>query len=73
MFKKEIFLSFPFFNGIHRFIPSLFSGYNKKIVYVDVDHRAREYGQSNYGTVIRLIKGIGDLIRVFFIIKKYRK
>ena len=73
MFKEEIFLSFPFFNGIHRFIPSLFSGYNKKIVYVDVDHRAREYGQSNYGTVIRLIKGIGDLIRVFFIIKKYRK
>jgi len=73
MFKKEVFLLFPFFDGIHRFIPSLFSGYNKKIIYVDVDHRAREFGQSNYGTFIRLIKGIRDLIKVFLIIKKYRK
>ena len=73
MFRKEIFLSFPFFDGIHRFIPSLFTGYNKKIIYLNVDHRPRKYGKSNYGTFNRLIKGIVDLIRVFFIIKMYKR
>ena len=73
MFKKKIFLSFPFFNGIHRFIPSLFNGYNKKIMYLDVDHRQRKYGVSKYGTLNRLFKGVADMIRVFFIIRKYKR
>ena len=27
VFDKEVFLSFPFFDGIHRFLPSLFIGF----------------------------------------------
>ena len=30
IFDKNIFLSFPYFNGIHRFLPSLFVGYGSR-------------------------------------------
>ena len=54
IFDKKIFLSFPLFDGIHRFLPALFTGYGKKTIFVDVDHRPRIYGYSKYGTFKRL-------------------
>tara|TARA_Y200000002_G_scaffold79229_1_gene62390 strand:+ start:204 stop:896 length:693 start_codon:yes stop_codon:yes gene_type:complete len=69
IFDKNIFLQFPEFNSIHRFIPALFSGYNKKTKFIPVDHRKRIYGKSNYGTLQRLFQGIKDIIKVRKIIK----
>ena len=73
VFDKRIFLLFPYFNGIHRFLPALFRGFGKKILFIDVDHRPRVHGFSKYGTFKRLIKGICDLIRVAIIIKKNKR
>ncbi len=73
VFDKETFLKFPKFKGIHRFLPALFTGYKKKSLFIDVDHRPRIHGYSKYGTFDRLFTGIKDLIRVYNIIKKYRK
>ena len=73
VFNKLVFLEFPFFDGIHRFLPALFLGYNKKTFFMNVDHRPRIYGYSKYGTYKRLIRGIGDLIRVAKIIKKFKR
>ena len=73
IFKKDMFLSFPFFDGIHRFIPSLFNGYDQKVIFIDVEHRPRDFGSSKYGTIKRLFNGIVDMIRVFFIIKRYKR
>ena len=64
IFDKKIFLSFPYFNGIHRFIPSLFVGYGYPVSFIGVDHRKRVYGKSKYGTFNRLIRGIRDIIIV---------
>jgi dolichol-phosphate mannosyltransferase len=72
VFDKETFIKFPVFNGIHRFLPALFSGFGKKTLFINVDHRARIYGYSKYGTYGRLIQGIRDLIIVFMIIKKFK-
>ena len=72
VFDKNVFLSFPFFNGIHRFLPALFKGYNKKTFFMKVDHRYRLYGLSKYGTFDRLISGLKDLIRVAKIIRKFK-
>ena len=69
IFDKNIFLQFPEFNSIHRFLPALFSGYNKKTKFIPVDHRKRIYGKSNYGTLKRLFQGIKDIIKVRNIIK----
>lgn len=70
VFNKKVFLEFPFFDGIHRFLPALFNGYKKKISFINVNHRPRLSGKSNYGTFNRLFKGIYDTIRVYKIINK---
>ena len=72
IFDKNIFLKFPFFDGIHRFLPALFSGYGKKTFFINVDHRPRLHGYSKYGTYGRLFRGIRDLFKVAKIIKKFK-
>lgn len=69
VFDKKVFLQFIFFNGIHRFLPALFSGFGYKTKFIPVNHRHRTMGVSKYGVSNRLLKGIFDIIRV----KKYLK
>ncbi len=71
VFDKSIFLKFPKFDGLHRFLPALFVGFGHKAVFVEVDHRVRVHGASNYGTLKRLINGIFDMIKVYNIIKNH--
>jgi dolichol-phosphate mannosyltransferase len=73
IFDKKIFLNFPFFNGIHRFLPALFKGYNKETCFIEVDHRQRNAGVSKYGTFDRLFVGIRDIIKVRNIIINNKK
>ena len=70
VFDKKIFLSFPFFNGLHRFLPALFRGYGYKTAFFEVNHRKRIFGSSKYGTMNRLFVGIRDIIKVKKILKK---
>ena len=70
VFEKKIFLSFPYFDGIHRFLPALFNGYGYKTKFVSVKHRKREFGISKYGNLRRLYSGIGDIVKVKNIIKE---
>jgi|TARA_B100001964_G_scaffold204764_1_gene234727 dolichol-phosphate mannosyltransferase len=72
IFDKKVFLLFKYFDGIHRFIPALFSAYSLRNKYVHVEHRRRKYGSSKYGTIDRLFKGIIDLIRVYKIIRNIK-
>ena len=51
IFDKNAFMQFPYFNGIHRFLPALFKGYGYKTYFVGVDHRSRKEGYSKYGTL----------------------
>lgn len=69
VFNKKIFLLFPFFDGIHRFLPALFNGFGYKTKFIEVNHRKRMRGISKYGTLKRLLFGIKDIIRVKKIIK----
>ena len=63
-FDKNQFLKFPFFNGIHRFLPALFKGYNRKTLFIEVSHNKRIYGKSKYGIIDRLFVGIIDIFKV---------
>ena len=72
IFDKSFFLNIPFFDGMHRFIPAFFIGMNCKVIYEPVNHRYRKYGKSNYTTLSRLFKGLGDLYRVSKMIKKIK-
>ena len=70
VFNKKKFLELPYFDAIHRFIPSLFEANNLSVKYVQVDHRPRLKGLSKYGTFDRLFKGIIDLYKVYKLVKK---
>ena len=70
VFDKSIFLQFPYFDGIHRFLPALFNGYGYKTFFIAVDHRPRTRGYSKYKTVDRLYQGIIDIIKVKKIIRE---
>lgn len=72
VFDKNIFLNFEFFDGIHRFLPALFRGFGYKTFFLNVDHRKRKFGKSKYGTLLRLINGVRDMIKVKKIIKNYK-
>ena len=70
IFNKKIFLKFPFFDGIHRFLPALYKGYNQKTLFINVNHRSRLKGFSKYGTFRRLVYGLIDTYKVYKIINK---
>ncbi len=72
VFDKDQFLKFPYFNGIHRFLPALFKGYNKKTYFVEVSHKERAYGKSKYGILDRLFIGIIDIFKVRKIIRTFK-
>ena len=69
VFNKDVFISLPFFDGIHRFLPALFKSCNNDLIFFEVKHRPRLVGKSKYGTFKRLIKGLYDLYKVRKIIK----
>lgn len=64
IFDRNIFLNFPKFNGIHRFLPALYKGYGYSTAFIKVDHRYRIHGKSKYGLFNRLFRGIRDIIKV---------
>jgi dolichol-phosphate mannosyltransferase len=71
-FRRDVFLSLPYFDGLHRFLPALVRREGFDIAYVDVIDRPRRSGVSNYGFFDRLWIGIMDLIGVWWLIRRKR-
>ncbi|SFJ25895.1 glycosyltransferase family 2 protein [Bradyrhizobium sp. Gha] len=69
-FRREVFLSMPYFDGLHRFLPALVRREGFDIAYVDVIDRPRHSGVSNYGFFDRLWIGIMDLAGVWWLIRR---
>ena len=64
LFSRDAFLDLPYFDHMHRFLPALIKRRGGLIVSVPISHRQRTHGQSNYGTIDRLLVGIVDLFGV---------
>lgn len=69
-FRREVFLTMPYFDGLHRFLPALMRREGYEIGYVDVIDRPRHSGVSNYGFFDRLWIGILDLFGVWWLIRR---
>ena len=69
-FPREVFLSMPYFDGLHRFLPALVRREGFDIAYVEVIDRPRHSGASNYGFFDRLWIGIMDLAGVWWLIRR---
>lgn len=72
-FRREIYLSLPYFDALHRFTPALVRREGFDVRYVDVVDRARQHGQSHYGMWKRLGLGLLDLYGVFWLIHRRRR
>ncbi len=65
IFRRACLASLPcFFNGMHRFFPTLFGMAGFTVEQMPVNHRPRERGVAKYGVGNRLWRGIRDLFGV---------
>lgn len=69
-FRREAYLALPFFNHQHRYLPALFARDGWRIAHVDVAHRARGRGASNYSNWQRGLVGISDLAGVAWLMRR---
>lgn len=73
LFRRALFLSFPYFDHMHRFLPALARKEGADVLSVPVNHRPRVEGRSKYGLHDRLWVGIVDLMGVRWLIRRDRR
>lgn len=73
LFPRELFLALPYFDHMHRFLPALVQRTGGLVVSVEVNHRPRERGKSNYGVHNRLWVGIVDLFGVMWLLRRAKR
>ncbi|MBY0613682.1 MAG: glycosyltransferase family 2 protein [Beijerinckiaceae bacterium] len=72
VFRREAFLSLPYFDAIHRFLPALMIRDGYLVCHADVVDRPRMHGRSNYGFWKRARQGVVDLAGLWWLIKRRR-
>ncbi|MCX7765387.1 MAG: glycosyltransferase family 2 protein [Candidatus Sumerlaeia bacterium] len=64
VFRRECFASIVKFNGMHRFMATLFKMAGYKVEQHPVNHRPRQFGRGKYGMLNRVFKATTDLFAV---------
>lgn len=72
-FRRDAFLRLPYFDHIHRYLPALMIREGYQNLYLDVDHRHRETGQSKYTNWGRLMASLSDLLGVMWLKTRARR
>lgn len=72
-FRRDAFLRLPFFNHMHRYLPALFARDGWQIAHVDVGHRPRGAGRSNYSNLQRGFVGAIDLVGVMWLLRRRKR
>ena len=73
LFERQAFLDLPYFDHIHRFLPALMKRDGWDVALVDVSHRERHAGKSNYTNFKRALVGVPDLLAVAWLIRRRKK
>ncbi len=69
-FPREVFLSLPYFDHQHRFLPALVRREGYDISLVDVSHRPRLAGRTKYTNFGRALVGLLDLLGVWWLLRR---
>jgi dolichol-phosphate mannosyltransferase len=72
LMHRETYLSLPYFDHMHRFLPALFLRTGARVISIPVRHRPRSRGQSKYGMFDRLWVGIVDIFGVMWLRRRYK-
>ena len=67
---RVLFMQLPFFNHMHRFMPSLVRLHGGIVIGVPVAHRQRVVGASKYRVLDRLLVGIYDVVGVMWLLRR---
>ncbi len=70
---RALFVQLPFFNHMHRFMPSLVRRHGGLVLGVPVAHRPRLMGISKYHILDRLLVGISDVLGVIWLLRRAPK
>jgi dolichol-phosphate mannosyltransferase len=73
LFRRDLFLEFPYFDHMHRFLPALAIRAGGRVQSVPVRHRPRRSGRSHYGNFGRALAGIVDLLGMLWLIRRSRR
>jgi dolichol-phosphate mannosyltransferase len=72
LFEREAFLTLPYFDHMHRYLPALMQRAGWQVKSVPVNHRPRGAGQSKYNNLGRALVGIADLRGVAWLMRRAR-
>ena len=72
-FRRDAFLALPYFDHMHRYLPALFARDGWQVAHVDVSHRPRGAGRSNYSNLQRGLVGAVDLLGVAWLLRRRKK
>lgn len=67
---RTLFLAFPFFDGLHRYLPALSKHYGYETRHVMIEDRPRFAGASKYTNFGRAKVGIVDLLGVMWLMRR---
>lgn len=70
--KRDVFLSLPYFDHMHRYMPALVKAEGFDVEFMDVNHRPRGAGRSKYTNFGRLWAALSDLRGVTWLIRRRR-
>ena len=70
VFSRNLFLSLPYFDHIHRFLPALTRRHGGSVISHIVSHRNRSSGVSKYSNWQRFRVGLIDLYGVSWLLKR---
>jgi dolichol-phosphate mannosyltransferase len=73
LIRRATYLELPYFDHMHRFLPALVQRAGGQTVSVEVNHRPRTRGTSNYGLFDRLWVGIVDLFGVMWLKRRAKR
>lgn len=70
LLPRDVFLSLPFFDAVHRYLPALVQHFGYEARYVPVDNRPRQHGVSKYSNLGRAAAGFFDLMGVMWLMRR---
>lgn len=71
LIRRDLFLSLPRFDALHRFLPALAIRAGGRAISVEISHRPRLSGRSKYGFWRRFVLGVVDLLGVMWLIARH--
>jgi dolichol-phosphate mannosyltransferase len=72
VFARDTYLLLPYFDHMHRYFSALMQREGYTMEFVDVNHRQRLHGVSNYGILDRLWVSMGDIAGMMWLQRRGR-